>query len=47
VLLVAPYIADMGALVSMIVLSAFLLAAAAIAQFGVPTRGKRLDEVSP
>jgi putative MFS transporter len=47
VLLVAPYIDEMGALVSMIVLSGFLVAAAAIAQFGVRTRAKRLDEVSP
>jgi MFS transporter, putative metabolite:H+ symporter len=47
VLLVAPYIDDMGALTSMIVLAGFLIAAAAIAQFGTPTRARRLEEISP
>jgi MFS family permease len=47
VLLIAPHIADMGALTSFIVLAGCLAAAAVIAQFGIATRAKRLEEVSP
>lgn len=36
-----------GPIVIFLILSAFLIAAAIIAQFGTATRGKRLDEVSP
>jgi hypothetical protein len=31
----------------MLIIAAFLVAAAIIAQFGIATRDKRLDEVSP
>jgi MFS transporter, putative metabolite:H+ symporter len=47
VLLIAPYVEDMGALVSFLVICAFLVAAAVIAQFGEPTRHRALDDVSP
>lgn len=36
-----------GPIVIFLILSAFLISAAIIAQFGTATRGKRLDEVSP
>jgi hypothetical protein len=47
VLLIAPYIDDMGALTSFIVISAFLVGPALVAQLGTPTRDRRLEEVSP
>ena len=46
VLVIAPYIEDMGALLALIVIAGFLCAAAAVAQAGVATRGRTLDEVS-
>jgi len=39
--------ATKGAIVIFLIINAFLIAAAIIAQFGVATRNKRLDEVSP
>ncbi|HEY2603442.1 MAG TPA: MFS transporter, partial [Thermoleophilaceae bacterium] len=47
VLLIAPHIADMGALTSFVVLAGCLGVAAVIAQFGIRTRDRRLEEVSP
>jgi MFS family permease len=47
VLLIAPHIADMGALTSFVVLAGCMGVAAVIAQFGIRTRDRRLEEVSP
>ncbi len=55
VLFIAPLIpillasmgATKGAIVIFLIINAFLIAAAIVAQFGVATRQKRLDEVSP
>src|SRR6266566_2032305 len=55
ILLIAPLIPTLiaslghttGAVVMMLIIAAFLVAAAIIAQFGIATRQKRLDEVSP
>jgi MFS family permease len=44
---IAPLLPQIGVLASMILISSFLIAAAIIAQFGVATRGRNLDEVSP
>jgi MFS family permease len=44
---IAPLLPQIGVLASMILISGFLIAAAIIAQFGVATRGRNLDEVSP
>jgi MFS transporter, putative metabolite:H+ symporter len=46
VLVIAPYIEDMGALLSIVVISAFLCAAALVARLGIATRGRKLDEIS-
>jgi MFS family permease len=55
ILLIAPLIPTLlsslghttGPIVIFLIISAFLIAAAIIAQFGTPTRNRRLDEVSP
>jgi putative MFS transporter len=55
ILLIAPLIPTLitsmghttGAVVMFLIIAAFLIAAAIIAQFGTATRDKRLDEVSP
>lgn len=55
ILLIAPLIPSMlasmglttGPIVIFVIIAAFLIVAAIIAQFGVATRRKRLDEVSP
>ncbi|MHB8620749.1 MAG: MFS transporter [Chloroflexota bacterium] len=46
-LLIAPLIPQLGAMRSMILIAGFLWVGAIIAQFGVSTRSKRLDTVSP
>ena len=45
--LIAPLIPHLGALGSMLLITAFLVVASILAQFGVDTRNRRLDEVSP
>jgi MFS family permease len=55
ILVIAPLIPTLlsslgltaGPIVIFLIIAAFLIAAAIIAQFGTPTRDKRLDEVSP
>lgn len=47
ILLIAPNIPTLGPLKSMLLISIFLVIAAIIAQFGVRTKGKSLEEVSP
>jgi predicted MFS family arabinose efflux permease len=47
VLLIAPHLEDWGALTSFLVISGCLAVAAVIAQFGIRTRDRRLEEVSP
>ena len=55
ILVIAPLIPTLlsslgltaGPIVIFLIIAAFLVAAAIIAQFGTPTRDKRLDEVSP
>lgn len=55
ILVIAPLIPTLlsslghtaGAIVIFLIISVFLIAAAIIAQFGTPTRDRRLDEVSP
>jgi MFS family permease len=47
ILLIAPYLHVLGAWESFLLIDAFLVVAAIIAQFGPSTRGKRLDTVSP
>jgi MFS family permease len=45
--LISSYGATNGAVIVFLIISAFLIAAAIIAQFGTGTRARRLDEVSP
>ena len=47
VLLIAPHLDHWGALASFLVIAGFLVVAAVIAQFGIRTRARRLEEVSP
>jgi MFS family permease len=47
IVLIAPYLHALGAWESFLLIDAFLVIAAIIAQFGPSTRGKRLDTVSP
>jgi MFS family permease len=55
ILVIAPLIPTLlssfglttGPIVIFLIIAAFLIAAAIIAQFGTPTRDRRLDEVSP
>jgi hypothetical protein len=44
---IAPILPQIGALFSFLLIGGFLVVAAIIAQFGVNTRGKDLEEVSP
>ncbi|QBD77088.1 MFS transporter [Ktedonosporobacter rubrisoli] len=46
-LVVAPLLEQMGPLLAMLLIAGFLVISAVIAQFGIATRGKRLDDVSP
>jgi len=46
-LIIAPLIPSMGPVLTFLVLGGFLVVASGIAQFGISTRRKRLDEVSP
>jgi MFS family permease len=46
-LLIAPLIPALGPLGSMILICAFVIVASIIAQFGVDTRARRLDTISP
>lgn len=47
VLVIAPQIPNMTVLEAMLVVGAFLLAAAVVAQFSVNTRGRHYEEISP
>jgi MFS family permease len=47
VLVIAPQIPNMSVLGAMMVVSAFLVAAAIVAQFSVRTRGRHYEEISP
>ena len=46
-LFIAPLTPQLGVLGALLLISAFLVLGAIIAQFGVPARGRRLDEISP
>ncbi len=46
-LVIAPLLPSLGPLMSFLLIGAFLVIAAVIAQFGTATRGQRLDVVSP
>jgi MFS family permease len=47
VLLIAPYVKDMSVLGALLLISAFLVVAAVVAQFTEHTRGRELDKISP
>ncbi len=47
VLVIAPQIPHMSVLGAMLLVSAFLLAAAIVAQFSVNTRDRHYEEISP
>ena len=47
VLFIAPLVAHLDALQAMLLVGGFLVAAAVIAQFGIATRSRMLEEVSP
>jgi hypothetical protein len=44
---IAPILPQIGALPAFLLIGGFLVVSAIIAQFGVNTRGKLLEEVSP
>ena len=46
-LVVAPFLSALSPLLALLIIGGFLVIAAILAQFGIATRGKRLDEVSP
>ena len=46
-LFIAPLVPQLGVLGALLFISAFLVVAAIIAQFGIRARGRRLDEISP
>ena len=46
-LLIAPLIPHLNALDAMLLVCGFLVIAAVIAQFGIATRSRMLEEVSP
>lgn len=46
-LVVAPLVAVLNPLGAMLLIGGFMVVSSLIAQFGVATRGKLLDEVSP
>jgi hypothetical protein len=47
VLLIAPYVKDLSVLGALLLISAFLVVAAVVAQFTEHTRGRELDVISP
>lgn len=47
IFVIAPLIPRMGVLGSFLLIGGFLIVAALVAQFGVPTRSRLLDEISP
>jgi MFS transporter, putative metabolite:H+ symporter len=47
ILVLAPFIPQLGPLATFLIIGACLVVAAVIAQFGTATRDRRLDEVSP
>jgi hypothetical protein len=47
VLVIAPLIPNMSVLGAMMLVSAFLVAAAIVGQFSVKTRGRHYEEISP
>lgn len=47
IFVIAPLIPQMGVLGSFLLIGGFLVVAALVAQFGVPTRSRLLDEISP
>jgi len=47
ILFLAPFIPGMGAVLTFLVFGGFLIISSVVAQFGISTRNKRLDEVSP
>jgi MFS transporter, putative metabolite:H+ symporter len=47
VLLIAPAIPDMSILGALLLISSFLIVAAILASFGVETRNRRFEDVSP
>ncbi len=47
VLVIAPFIPKLSVLTTFLFISSFLVVAAIIAQFGVHTRNRALDEISP
>jgi len=46
-LVIAPFVPSIGALPAFVLIAGFMIVAAIIAQFGVATRGKNLEDVSP
>lgn len=47
ILVLAPFIPAMGAVVTFLAFGGFLVISSVVAQFGISTRNRRLDEVSP
>ncbi len=47
ILILAPFIPTMGPVITFLVFGGFLVISSVVAQFGISTRNKRLDEVSP
>ena len=47
ILVLAPFIPTMGPVVTFLAFGGFLVVSSVVAQFGISTRNKRLDEVSP
>lgn len=47
ILVLAPFIPVLGPVLTFLIFGGFLIIASVIALFGVPTKGRRLDEVSP
>ncbi|HEX7734955.1 MAG TPA: MFS transporter [Ktedonobacteraceae bacterium] len=47
ILILAPFIPTMGPVVTFLAFGGFLVVSSVVAQFGISTRNKRLDEVSP
>jgi MFS family permease len=47
VLLIAPIVPDMSTLGALLLISAFLVAAAVIGMFGIETRGRRFEDLAP
>ena len=47
ILVIAPLIPTLGPIVTFLIFGGFLVVSSVVAQFGISTRDKRLDEVSP